>query len=311
MNSKKVALISTYCDTEEKISVLEKNMEIIKSYGIDLILISPISLPEKIQKKSDYLFIMKDNPLLDWPTKAMFYWRDLGLDNNRIRITKTCPDYGWAGLYQVKKLSEIALSFDYEYFYHIIYDLKIDETVINGLLNEAEFNVYPSKRDNTIWEVGLHFMVLNRKKIQELIPQITLSNYLSCRGGDAFVWLKKTKDIVDYKIMTEPVEDEIYLYEGFDFFNSSIVEGLKFFIEKNDETHETIKILFYDIKSLTNVKIHIDEEKYDYSFSENKLIDLGFNKFGIRKVTLSYNNSDYDITEIIKSTKHTTLNKIL
>lgn len=311
MNSKKVALISTYCDTEEKISVLEKNMEIIKSYGIDLILISPISLPEKIQKKSDYLFIMKDNPLLDWPTKAMFYWRDLGLENNRIRITKTCPDYGWAGLYQVKKLSEIALSFDYEYFYHMIYDLKIDETVVNGLLNEAEFNVYPSKRDNTIWEVGLHFMVLNRKKIQELIPQITLSNYLSCRGGDAFVWLKKTKDIVDYKIMTEPVEDEIYLYEGFDFFNSSIVEGLKFFIEKNDETHETIKILFYDIKSLTNVKIHIDEEKYDYSFSENKLIDLGFNKFGIRKVTLSYNNSDYDITEIIKSTKHTTLNKIL
>lgn len=311
MNSKKVALISTYCDTEEKISVLEKNMEIIKSYGIDLILISPISLPENIQKKSDYLFIMKDNPLLDWPTKAMFYWRDLGLDNNRIRITKTCPDYGWAGLYQVKKLSEIALSFDYEYFYHMIYDLKIDETVINGLLNEAEFNVYPSKRDNTIWEVGLHFMVLNRKKIQELIPQITLSNYLSCRGGDAFVWLKKTKEIVDYKIMTEPVEDEIYLYEGFDFFNSSIVEGLKFFIEKNDETHETIKILFYDIKSLTNVKIYIDEEKYDYSFSENKLIDLGFNKFGIRKVTLTYENYDYDITEIIKSTKHTTLNKIL
>lgn len=311
MNSKKVALISTYCDTEEKISVLEKNMEIIKSYGIDLILISPINLPEKIQKKSDYLFIMKDNPLLDWPTKAMFYWRDLGLDNNQIRITKTCADYGWAGLYQVKKLSEIALSFDYEYFYHMIYDLKIDETVINGLLNEAEFNVYPSKRDNTIWEVGLHFMVLNRKKIQELIPQITLSNYLSCRGGDAFVWLKKTKDIVDYKIMTEPVEDEIYLYEGFDFFNSSIVEGLKFFIEKNDETHETIKILFYDIKSLTNVKIYIDEEKYDYSFSENKLIDLGFNKFGIRKVTLTYENYDYDITEIIKSTKHTTLNKIL
>lgn len=311
MNSKKVALISTYCDTEEKISVLEKNMEIIKSYGIDLILISPISLPENIQKKSDYLFIMKDNPLLDWPTKAMFYWRDLGLDNNQIRITKTCADYGWAGLYQVKKLSEIALSFDYEYFYHMIYDLKIDETVINGLLNEAEFNVYPSKRDNTIWEVGLHFMVLNRKKIQELIPQITLSNYLSCRGGDAFVWLKKTKEIVDYKIMTEPVEDEIYLYEGFDFFNSSIVEGLKFFIEKNDETHETIKILFYDIKSLTNVKIYIDEEKYDYSFSENKLIDLGFNKFGIRKVTLTYENYDYDITEIIKSTKHTTLNKIL
>ena len=36
-------------------------------------------------------------------------------------------------------------------------------------------------------------------------------------------------------------------YDGYDFFNSSPIEGLKFFVEKNDETDENIKLFFYDI----------------------------------------------------------------
>lgn len=308
---KKVALISTYCDTQEKISVLKKNIEKIKSYGVDVILISPITLPEEIQKISDYTLIMKDNPVLDWPMKAMFAWRDLYLDNNPIRITRTYPDYGWAGLYQVKKLSEIALTFDYDYFYHMIYDLKIDETVIQGLLSEAEFDVYSSKRDEIIWEVGLHFMILNRKKLEEFVSQITLDNYLSARGGDAFVWLHKTKDIVNYTIKKPPVEDEIYFYEGLDFFNFSKIGGIKFFIEKNDEVEKPIKILFYEVNHPIKIDISINGEKKEYTFSENFLIDLGFFKSNIPNVIIFYDSVPYDITDIIKSIKHTTLTKLL
>ena len=58
---KKVALISTYCDTQEKLDVLEKNINNVKTCGLDVIVISPIFLPENIQKKCDYFFLMKDN----------------------------------------------------------------------------------------------------------------------------------------------------------------------------------------------------------------------------------------------------------
>jgi hypothetical protein len=43
---KKVALIGSYCDTHEKIEVLNKNINIVKNLGVDVIVISPIFLPE-------------------------------------------------------------------------------------------------------------------------------------------------------------------------------------------------------------------------------------------------------------------------
>ena len=129
-NIKKVALISTYCDTQEKIDVLIKNIDNVKTYGLDVIVISPIFLPEYVQTKCDYFLLTKDNPVLDWPGKAMQAWKNILINDKSITITRTYADYGWAGLFQVKKLSELALTLDYDYFYHMIYDLKFDETVV-------------------------------------------------------------------------------------------------------------------------------------------------------------------------------------
>jgi len=42
----KVALISSFCDNQEKMDVLEKNIKIVKSHNLDVIVISPFNLPE-------------------------------------------------------------------------------------------------------------------------------------------------------------------------------------------------------------------------------------------------------------------------
>jgi hypothetical protein len=307
---KKVALISTYCDTQEKLDVLEKNISNVRTCGLDVIVISPIFLPENIQKKCDYFFLMKDNPILDWPQRSMFAWRELILNNELIKIARTYADYGWAGLYQVKKLSEIALSLDYDYFYHMIYDLKFDENVVEGLLSERECDIYSSKRDNIIWEAGLHFMIFNRENLQKFISYITLQNYLDSEGGDAFVWLHKLINIFPYNIIKTPVEDEIYYYEGEDFFNYSPIKDLKFFVDKNDEEPTTVKLLFYDINELKNILLTIGENKYRYDIIGNSLFDLGFHKYDTPCVLIEYNGINYDITKIIKKIKHNTLKEI-
>jgi hypothetical protein len=305
---KKVALISTYCDTQEKLDILEKNIDNVRVCGLDVIVVSPIFIPENIQNKCDYFFLMKDNPVLDWPEKAMFAWKDLTLKDKRIKITKTYPDYGWAGLYQVKKLSEIALSLDYDYFYHMIYDLKFDENVVAGFLSEKECDVYSSKRGKIIWEVGLHFMIFNREKLKEFISYINYQSYLDSKRGDAFVWLHNLINVFPYNIVKKPVEDEIYYYEGKDFFNSSPIEGLKFFVEKNDEKDTTIKILFYDIQGTKDIVLNVGHNKYWYNVSDNLLIDLGFDKKNILNVSIEFNGIIYDITKTIKKIKHNTLN---
>ena len=305
---KKVALISTYCDTQEKLEVLERNIDNVKICGLDAIVISPFFLPEKIQKKCDYFFLMKDNPVLEWPKKAMFAWYKMDLDGKEIMITKTYADYGWAGLYQVKKLSEIALSLDYDYFYHMIYDLKFDETVVEGLLSERECDVYSSKRGDILWEVGLHFMIFNREKLEGFIKHIKLENYLRFKGHEAFLWLHQLIEVFPYNIVKKPVEDEIYYYEGQDFFNSSPIEGLKFFIEKNDEINGTVKVLFYDITEPKQVVLTVGSEKYNYEIKGNSLIDLGFDKKTNQFVSIEHNGSEYDITDTIRKIKHNTIN---
>jgi hypothetical protein len=163
---KKVALISTFCDTQEKIDILKRNIFSVKSMNIDVILISPFYMDKDVVDMCDYFFVTKDNPVLDWPEKAMYMWKILFKDEQKIKITTTYSDYGFAGLTQVKQLSEIALNLEYERFYHMIYDLKIDENVISGLNSNESNSIYPSKRGETIWDVGLHFMIFDRENLK-------------------------------------------------------------------------------------------------------------------------------------------------
>jgi hypothetical protein len=45
---KKVALISSFCDTQEKIDILKRNIFSVKSMNIDVILISPFYMDKDV-----------------------------------------------------------------------------------------------------------------------------------------------------------------------------------------------------------------------------------------------------------------------
>ena len=55
---KKIALISTFCDTEEKQNVLYENIVKLKEFGVDVMALSPnfITLPQHIISSCDYFF---------------------------------------------------------------------------------------------------------------------------------------------------------------------------------------------------------------------------------------------------------------
>ena len=304
---KKVALISSFCDNQEKIDVLEKNIKIIKSHNLDVIVISPFNLPEHITNQCDYFLITKDNPILDWPKRAMYAWRGLNFNGTKYNLAKTYPDYGFAGLTQIKQLSQIALGLDYNQFYHMIYDIKIDENVIEGFYSDRDNSVYPSKRKDDVWPVGLHYLIFNKENLINFISHINLETYLGVKNGDAFAVLHSLQAKLNYVIEKTPVEDEIYYYENTDFFNFSPIEDLKFFIENNDQNPATIKILFYDIVGEKEIKLKIGETETIHTVRSLYLIDLGFDKFNIQPVTIESDNVIYDITEIIKNIKHSTL----
>ena len=70
---KKIALISTFCDTEEKQNLLKENIIKIKNLKIDVIVISPLQIPHDIINLCDYFLYTKENPVFDWPLKSYFF----------------------------------------------------------------------------------------------------------------------------------------------------------------------------------------------------------------------------------------------
>jgi len=237
----------------------------------------------------------------------MYAWRGLNVNGIRYVMSKTYADYGFAGLTQIKQLSQIALGLDYNQFYHMIYDIKIDENVIEGFYSNKTNNVYPSKRKDDVWAVGLHYLIFNKENLKNFISHINLETYLGVKNGDAFAVLHSLQNTLNYVIEKTPIEDEIYYYENTDFFNCSPIEGLKFFIENDDENPSSIKILFCDVIGEKEIKLKIGEIETIHTVRSLYLIDLGFDKFNLQPVTIESDNVIYDITEIIKNIKHSTL----
>jgi FkbM family methyltransferase len=301
---KKVALISSFCDTQEKLDVLEKNVKIIKSHNIDVLLISPFSITKNITDLCDYFFITKDNIVFEWPKKSMTGWRFFIKDDIKYTISTTYPDYGYAGLYQVKQLSEIALNLDYDQFFHMIYDLKIDDNVIEGFYSDKDFSIYPSKREDIIWPMGLHYMIFNRNNLKKFISQINEESYLEIMGGHAFDWLGSQQNILKFDVEKTPVEDEIYYYQEIDFLNFSPTEKIKFFIEKNNETLSNIKLFFYDNIIEKNIKLIVGKVEREYIVNDLDIIDLGFNEDKILTTKIEIEGEIIDLTDIIKKIKH-------
>jgi len=60
-------------------------------------------------------------------------------------------------------------------------------------------------------------------------------------------------------------------------------------------------------KKIEEIKVKIGETETTHTISSFYLIDLGFNKFNLPPVTIEVDNINYDITEIIKKIKHSTL----
>lgn len=309
--AQKVVLISSYCDTEEKLNVLEKNIKTIKENNIDVILISPHNLDHKFISLCDYFFVTKDNPIFEWPQRAMFAWKNIYDVSGGYKMSRTYADYGFAGLTQVKQLSEIALNLGYEQFFHMIYDLEIDDSVIQGLNSDKRNSIYPSKRGNIVWGVGLHFMIFDKTNLKNFISKIKKEDYLKLRGADAFVFLHSLKSELNYDIELTPVSDEIYFYENYDFFNFSPIPEINFFIEKNDETLGTIKLFFYGNSDTITLKLEIEnEDEKILQLNNMDIVDLGFNKFNPKKVEIVYNDVRYDISETINKIRHNVLIKL-
>jgi hypothetical protein len=301
MNGKRIVMISSYCDTEEKINVLRNTIETIKSHNLDVMLNSPISLPSEIINMCDLYIQTKENPLLDWPNKSVMSWVKYVGEDRDITIKRSVIDYGWAALYQTKKLSEYALSYDYDRYYHIVYDLVIDENVISTFLSDKKCDFFPFHEHN----VSLHLIALDKENLLNFLNYITFESYIK-RNCIVENWLYDTliNSDLSYVINTDKVDDIILYHRHMDIFNYSPIEGLIFFISKNVSQNEDVCLYFYENQENVNVLISVDGVEHSHLISDRDIINLGFKPDNIKTTIISYNGMVSDITEKINKITH-------
>lgn len=300
---RKIALISSFCDNEEKLNILKKNIKKIKSLGVDVMVISPLMLDEEIFNLVDYLIYTKENPVLNWPEKAYYQWWMGTINGKNIKMTTTYPDYGYAGLVQFKRMADYALSMEYEIFFPMIYDININEHVESIFKLNLKNSFFPSKRDGRVWGIGLHFISLDREYLVRFKNLITKESYLIESDFDAFAWLHRAVKLIPGRVEKTPVEDLIYFLENKDFFDLSLSNYYKCFIHKTN--YDKMKIVFYNFGGVKNFLINIDSVEYQYDVREWEEITLDSQSAECFKIT--HNNEEIDYTKILNGIGQNTL----
>jgi len=311
---KKIALVSTYCDTEEKKQVFLNLIKKVKSCGVDVMAISPLPLGDEYIKACDYLYFTKENPILTWPVRLFTFWKEFRLPDGRIStMQRGVGDYSWAALYHVKKMTQIAMDYDYEIFYHMIYDLEIDD-VVERALKDFEGNIVYPRRDphhpDTLWETTLHFMSFDRDLMKKIEKEITLEEYLSTNGvaeGEVLKWKNK----FNIQGSEHPVKDLIFYWKNYDFFDYSPVKDFKMFISKNQDMDiwlgespvyqsilpSKLRIIFYDFQDKIELEILLNGKKYSMNPIPFEYIEFDLSSQEVENFKIKYHENLYDLTE--------------
>jgi hypothetical protein len=312
---KKIALISTFCDTQEKKDVFLDLVKNVKSLGIDVIAISPLPLDKEHIEACDFVFFTKENPILGWPTRLFTFWKEFQVEEGKIlTLQRGVGDYSWAALYHVKKLTQIAMGYDYDIFYHMIYDLEFDDNVRSALENFKGNIVYPRRDPNNpevLWETTLHLMSFDRETMKKIEKEITLDNYLSTNGvaeGEVLKWKNK----FGLKGSETSVKDKIYYWKDYDFFNMSPFNGFKMFVSKNEPIDiwigeddnlksetltSNLRIVFYSYKEMSQINIIVNGVNYSVTPKEWEITEFPVDSQSIHNIKFNYNGHEIDYTD--------------
>lgn len=294
---KKLFLISSYCDSQEKKDVLKKNLIKIKDLGCDTMLLSPIGLESNIIDLCDYYYQTKENPVSTIEEKTYIHWRTINRDGKMVKMERFFPEYGWAALYQNKKLSQIGLTFDYDIFYHVIYDTKFNDDLVKEIESNTKNKYYSNMSTNGGFnEFSLHYLPLDRDMMISFESFLNKDDY---NGTDDLThdymlkWCKK--EGIEHSNLT--VEEYINYYTDIDFFSIYSGEEVNIFFEKYEKNNKKNKFFIYDLKH-DKVDVIVNDS---YEFNDIRDKDIIETDFYCKDIYSIKINVGGKITECIES----------
>lgn len=304
---KKIVLISSHCEDQEKKNVLIDNIKTLKKNDFDVILYSTINLENKIIDLCDYYIFSKINPILKYPLKGMGAWRHFHLKDEIYSITHIFDDNGWAGLTQYKNMLSLVKNLDYDVIYLMIYDIELTDILIDVLKNNEKTLFFPSKHKNNSshWKVGPHLICLNKKDIDIFLGETTLENYLRNKSNFLEKFIEEIQSKHDWIISDIIVEDLINRFKQ-PFEKNLLINKTKvYFI--NDIEKNIFGFLFYDIEVDFNMKLTVNDTISSQYIESDTII---FCEKPINKLVLEIDGNEVNFTEKINQYVQNLIEKI-
>lgn len=268
-------IILSHCDTNEKKSILNKNLETIrKTINCDIILTSHIPLEENIIEKVDYFVYDKSNPILKYPERVMIIWKKIQTDNGLVKISYCNNDYGWTVFNQMLRGLEVSLNGGYKRYIFLNYDVNINDSVKNELKYQFESTKYKVRftTGSVSLGYGIIFIILNEKIIREYYNMVNYDFYLKdpLFAEEYFDRISKIIKFNESDIIIEDCIDYYNNSENTKKFSQSTNKNLDYFYSnfKDLETHYINTLLIYNIKDEQKFRINGDNV---ITLSNNKI----------------------------------------
>lgn len=288
---KECFIITTYCDTNEKIKLLNKTIEILKNYNIDICIHAHYPLPKYIQNLVNYYIFDKSNINIPLSKRKFIYWND----NTNIKIRRCVhkQDHSFSVLSQWKQSFNFFKKIGYNRFYFINYDVKIKKDLLD------EFKKYKNDcvclighEHNLNAECVTSSFISFSNKFIEFFEDINMDHYLDIMnkhkgvlGIEYFLMLvfKNYKNIkmIELKYFKNSLKsyfnsDDVFYKYNFQKYILHIGDfygklGIYLERKKSDELDINIKIKDYIfIKKTKQKHIFIDTK---IKYSENIIFD--------------------------------------
>lgn len=286
---KECFVITSYCDTDEKLNILKSTINDIKKFGKDILVHAHYSLPIEIQNDVNY-YINSEN-FID-RSRALFFW----IKKNNYKMYNYYVDFTYSVLKQYKESISYLLSLDYDILHFLNYDSNITSDLYNQSKDTIFYQNVTGDGISPIW------FSISKKDIDMLLSLCEYDTYIRDPITiEKYLEKYASKDVKIIKLenynYNSLYKNEISI-DGFSFddvYDKKILSSLHFskFFDKDGYSifggyfNKTFAILFYDVKKRLYVNIKINDKFFDIII-EN---DLFFMDTGIDIEYLKENNN--------------------
>ncbi len=289
-------LITTYCDTAEKITVLKDTLNSLEKYNLDVCIHAHYPLPIDIQQNVQYYIYDKSNPILPLDRRSIIMWRKH--HNHQLNILKF--DYGYTVASQWKLGLLFLENINYDIVHILNYDTVItDEIIINSKKIKDYSGVFYLNA-----EENLNLLFATVRPSDYLLEDISMEDYI---GMDEYWYAEKylyDKLKGNNLYLTDNIEDKLRHqkneFHQFDLDKCSIHAGQKINWINGEKIYTNkFSFMLYNINTIIDLKIFIDDNLYLHeSINEFRLIDTD-----IMSKDINQSFGYYDINEFISGNK--------